>query len=72
MNGNPLLETHLVTKYQYLGKGRFQQQKNKKMFGFIHSGWLAEVSRGLKSKINKYCLKKKYKDHQTCLIHPEN
>jgi len=42
------------------------------MVGFIHSGWLAGVSRGQKSNQKKYCFQKKYKDDQNGLIHPEN
>ena len=44
-----------------------------KMVEFIHSCWLAGVSRGPKSKKNKYCFQQqKYKDDQNGLIHPEN
>ena len=47
-------------------KGRFQKI-NKKMVGLIHLGWL-----GPKSNQKKIVLKKKYKDDQNGLIHPEN
>ena len=41
------------------------------MVGFIHPGWLAGVSRRSKSNPKKIVSKKKYKDDQNGLIHPE-
>ena len=56
----------------HLPKGRFKKKIQKKMVGLIHRGWLAGVSLGPKSNQKKIVLKKKYKDDQNGLIHPEN
>ena len=51
-------------------KGRFQKKK-KKMVGFIHPGWVAGICKGPKSNPKKKKFKKKYKDDQNGIIHPE-
>ena len=56
---------------EYKGKGRFKKkrEKNEWIYPFGLAGWGQQRA---KIQPKKNCLKKKYKDDQNCIIHPEN